>query len=141
MTNRNYSKIDCSDVFFSSLVNEYKNPDNPWSETNLYSNIALAKFLDINLNSIDITRPPHNIRIKSTSSDTLYPEIKERDVSRPFEYYILSVFNTKTREVFLEGWVDYKTLTQDKNLYRGYYVVSFQDLLPMENFKNVFNNC
>jgi hypothetical protein len=133
MTTHSYIKIDCSS--FSNLVDEQKD-DNPWSETNAFSNIAVALFLGLDPTKIDNRWPPRGICVKSASAETIYPELKERVGGKIFDYYILSVVNTKTFEVFLEGWTDHKTLTQEKNLFKNAYILSFKDLFPMQELKN-----
>lgn len=131
-----YVKIDCSK--FASLVEEKKD-SNPWSETNLYSNIAVSLFLGLDPSTIDITWPPRRICIKSTSPDSLYPELKERIGVKGYDYYILSVVDLKTKQIYLEGWLDYKTLSQEKNIFKDYYVVSYKDLYAMSDL-NVSSN-
>ena len=133
---QSYIKIDCSS--FSNLVNEQKD-DNPWSVTNIYSNIAVNIFLGLDPYAVDNRWPPRGICVKSASSETVYPELKERVGGKKFDYYVLSVVNTKTKEVFLEGFTDHKTLTQEKNLFKNSYIVSFKDLLPIQQLKNVRN--
>lgn len=129
MTTQNYIKIDCSS--FSNLVAEQKE-DHPWSVTNLYSNIALALLLGLDPTKIDNRWPPKGYCVKSSSSDTTYPELKERVGGKKFDYYVLSVVDTKTKEVYLEGFTDYETLTQEKNLFKNAYILSFKDLFPMQ---------
>lgn len=129
---RNYQKIDCSE--YKDLVDQLKD-ENPWTETNTYSNIALALFLGLNPREVNVKWPPSGFCIKSSSSETTYPELKERVGGKKFDYYILSVVDTKTKIVYLEGWIDYETLTQEKNLFKNSYIVSFKDLFSMQNLK------
>ena len=133
-TLRSYIKIDCSDNIFSNLVAEQKE-DHAWSQTNIYSNIAVNIFLGLDPTQLDNRWPPRGYCVKSASTETLYPELKERVGGKKFDYYILSVVDTKTKIVFLEGWIDYETLTQEKNLFKNAYVVSFKDLFSMQNLK------
>jgi hypothetical protein len=129
---RSYIKIDCSS--FSNLVAEQKE-DHPWAETNCYSNIAVNIFLGLDPTQLDNRWPPRGYCVKSSSTETLYPELKERVGGKKFDYYILSVVDTKTKIVFLEGWIDYETLTQEKNLFKNSYIVSFKDLFSMQDLK------
>lgn len=131
---RSYIKIDCSSNIFSNLVAEQKE-DHPWSETNIYSNIAVNIFLGLDPTQLDNRWPPRGYCVKSSSAETTYPELKERVGGKKFDYYILSVVDTKTKIVFLEGWIDYKTLTQEKHLFKDSYVVSFKDLFSMQDLK------
>ena len=130
-TLRSYIKIDCSDNIFSNLVAEQKE-DHAWSQTNIYSNIAVNIFLGLDPTKLDNRWPPRGFCVKSASSETTYPELKERVNGKVFDYYVLSVVDTKTNFVYLEGWTDYQTLTQEKNKFKDVYVVSFKDLFPMQ---------
>ena len=128
---RSYIKIDCSDNIFSNLVAEQKE-DHPWSQTNLYSNIAVNIFLGLDPTKLDNRWPPRGFCVKSASAETTYPELKERVNGKVFDYYVLSVVDTKTKFVYLEGWTNYQTLTQEKNKFKDAYIVSFKDLFPMQ---------
>ena len=128
-TLRSYIKIDCSS--FSNLVAEQKE-DHPWSQTNLYSNIAVNIFLGLDPTKLDNRWPARGFCVKSASAETTYPELKERVNGKVFEYYVLSVVDTKTNFVYLEGWTNYQTLTQEKNKFKDCWIVSFKDLFPMQ---------
>ena len=130
-TLRSYIKIDCSDNIFSNLVAEQKE-DHAWSVTNLYSNIAVNIFLGLDPTKLDNRWPARGFCVKSASSETVYPELKERVNGKIFDYYVLSVVNTKTKFVYLEGWTNYQTLAQEKNKFKDAYIVSFKDLFPMQ---------
>ncbi len=126
---RSYIKIDCSS--FSNLVAEQKE-DHPWSQTNLYSNIAVNIFLGLDPTKLDNRWPARGFCVKSASNETVYPELKERVNGKVFDYYVLSVVDTKTKFVYLEGWTNYQTLTQEKNKFKDSWIVSFKDLFPMQ---------
>lgn len=123
-----YVEIDCSK--YESLVQSQKD-ENPWSETNLYSNIALALFLGLDPEKQNNKWPVKGFCVKSSSSDTIYPELKEKIGGKVFDYYVLSVVDLKTKTVYLEGWCNYEDLTQEKNVYKNSYVITFKDLRPM----------
>ena len=130
-TLRSYIKIDCSDNIFSNLVAKQKE-DHAWSITNIYSNIAVNIFLGLDPTKLDNRWPARGFCVKSSSAETVYPELKERVNGKVFDYYVLSVVDTKTKFVYLEGWTNYQTLTQEKNKFKDAYILSFKDLFPMQ---------
>lgn len=114
----------------------------PWLNTNLSCNLALYKLLNVDPKPRQLIKTPFTfknnkrlqISIKSFSSETHYPEIKESEAHRPFDLYVLAVYNEKIKRVYFDGWAYYKELVQDKNLYKGAYILSYKDLNNMENF-------
>lgn len=89
-----------------------------------YARYALDKFFNSNT--------PKKISVRACTTDTQYPEIKEK-TGRKYkpDVYILATVNLNRRWVYLEGWCSRKDLFKQKNKFKNYYLKSYKDLNDM----------